>query len=231
MFIKDIEPIGEASVNLLDDTTDIIDRIIELPLRRACRIFKEKGIETVMSSANKSNLVGEGEKIIEKEDIGNNPFETHTFLEAGKGYAWIMLNFDTLSRENKELLFELEARKSDDGKTIGEKLIWFVHPFEMQGNIEYGLRIGRFNYDYLKMCLPEEDIPLGIEVDDTLIEFEKRHITLLYPWTDSSSEAVFLRMPINYETSADEVEEYFVEFANCFYDQKYVDEDTTNKSM
>lgn len=229
MFIRDIEPIGDASVNLFDEGADVIDRIIELPLRDACRIFKEKGIQTVMSSANKTNLVGIGERIIEKEDIGNNPFETHTFLEAGKGYAWIMLNFDSLSNDNKELLFELEARKNDDGEAIGEKLIWFVHPFEMQGNIEYGLKIGKFNYDYLKMCLPEEDIPVGIEVDESLIEFEKRHITLLYPWTDSSNEAVFLRMPITDETTVDEVESYFVEFANCFHSQKYIDESAKSK--
>ena len=175
-----------------------------------------------MSSANINNLLGQEEKAIEKEDIGCNPFTNHYFLEAGKGYAWIMLNFDTLSKENKDLLFELEARKCDDGKAIGEKLIWFVHPFEMQDNIEYGLRIGRFNYDYLTMCLPEEDIPLGIEIDEDLIEFEKRHITLLYPWTDSSTEAVFLRMPIDEETTVAEVESYFVKFAESFYDQKNI---------
>lgn len=231
MYIRDIEPIGDASVNLLEDSSDIIDKIIELPLREACRIFKEKGIQTVMSSANKTNLVLKGEKVIEKEDLGNNPLETHLFLEAGKGYAWIMLNFNSLSKENKDLLFELEERKNDNGDAVGEKLIWFVHPFEMQGNIEYGLRTGRFNYDYLKMCLPEEDIPLGIEVDDSLIEFEKRHITLLYPWTDSSSEAVFLRMPINNKTTVEEVNEYFVEFAKCFHSQKYVDEKSGNKNL
>lgn len=224
MLIKEIEPIGEASVCLLDESSDIIDRIIELPLRDACRIFRDKGIETVMSSANKTNLVDDLEKVIEKEDIGNNPFETHMFYEAGKGYAWIMLNFETLSDENKNLLFALEQEKDVVGNPIGQRRIWFVHPSEMSGNIEYGLKIGKFNYDYLKMCLPEEEIPYGIEVDDSLIEFEKRHITLLYPWTDSSQCAVFLRMPINSETTVEEVDGYFVEFAKNFYNQKFVDE-------
>ena len=229
MFIRDIEPIGEASVDLLNDSDDIINSIIELPLRSACRVFKEKGIETVMSSANRTNLVGSFEKVIEKEDIGNNPFETHMFYEAGKGYGWIMLNFETLSDENKELLFELEDEKDAGGNLVGQKRIWFVHPSEMSGNIEYGLKIGKFNYDYLKMCLPEEEIPYGIEVDETLIEFEKRHITLLYPWTDSSQSAVFLRMPISSETTVEDVEEYFVEFAKCFSNQKYISENNTNK--
>ena len=150
MFIRDIEPIGDASVDLLNDSDDIINSIIELPLRSACRVFKEKGIETVMSSANRTNLVGSGEKVIEKEDIGNNPFETHMFYEAGKGYGWIMLNFETLSDENKELLFELEDEKDAGGNLVGQKRIWFVHPSEMSGNIEYGLKIGKFIYDYLK---------------------------------------------------------------------------------
>ena len=68
MLINQIEPINEAAINLLeDDTTNIIDKIIELPLRKACKIFKEKGIETVMSSANKNNVLKSGEKTIEKD--------------------------------------------------------------------------------------------------------------------------------------------------------------------
>lgn len=57
MLIKEIEPINKPGVNLLqqDNTSNIIDELIELPLRKACKIFKQKGIETVMSSANKNN--------------------------------------------------------------------------------------------------------------------------------------------------------------------------------
>jgi len=58
-------------------------------------------------------------------------------------------------------------------------------------------------------------------VDEKLIEFEKRHIVLLYPWIDSSTEAVFLRMPINEQTTVEEVEQYFVNFAECFKNQIY----------
>ena len=69
MLIKEIEPIGEASVCLLDESSDIIDRIIELPLRDACRTFRDKGIETVMSSANKTNLVDDLEKLLKKKTL------------------------------------------------------------------------------------------------------------------------------------------------------------------
>lgn len=43
--------------------------MIELPLRQACVIFKEKGIETVMSSANKNNVLSRNKKRVEREDV------------------------------------------------------------------------------------------------------------------------------------------------------------------
>lgn len=233
MLINEVEPINEAAINLLqDNANDIIDERIELPLRKACKIFKQKGIETVMSSANKNNVLKPGEQAIEKEDVYGSVeklFENHFFLEAGKGYAWIMLNFNTLSDENKDLLFELETRKGKNGEKIGEKLIWFVHPTEMTGNIEFSLRSGKYDSDYLRLCLPEKEIPKNIVVDNKLIEFEKRHIVLLYPWTDSSTEAVFLRMPINEQTTIEEVEQYFVDFAECFKNQIHDKNLNTNK--
>lgn len=216
MLISEIESIGNASVNLLqNDGIDIIDEIVELPLRSACKLFRDKGIATVMSSANKNNIVASSEKSIEKEDVYGkveHRFENHTFLEAGIGYAWIMINFDSLSDENKDLTFRLEEK-------IGENRVWFVHPAEMDGNPEYALRIGKYDYDFLRQALDEDSIPKDIEVDERLVEFEKRHICLMYPWTDSSSQAVFLRMPLYENTTVEEVESYFVEFAKCFHDQ------------
>ena len=38
-----------------------------------------------------------------------------------------------------------------------------------------------------------------------------------------------IKIPITDETTADEVESYFVEFANCFHSQKYIDESTKSK--
>ena len=233
MLISEVEPINDATMNLLRyDDNDIIDKIIELPLRKACKIFKQKGIETVMSSANKNNVLKAGQKAIEKEDVYGNMeklLENHLFLEAGKGYAWIMLNFNTLSDENKDLLFEIEQSKDKNKEKIGEKLIWFVHPTEMDGNVEFSLRTGKYDYDYLRSFMNEEEIPKNIKVDEKLVEFEKRHIVLLYPWIDSSTEAVFLRMPINEQTTVEEVEQYFATFADCFKDQIYDKKSSASK--
>ena len=186
MLISEIEPIDKVGINLLkqDNANDLIDEIIELPLQNACKIFREKGIETLMSSANKNNVLKPGEKPKEKEDVYggiSKLLETHMFDDAGKGYAWIMLNFNTLSDENKDFLFTLEARKGKNGENIGEKAIWFVHPCEM-GNIEFNLKVGKFDYEFLRKVMPEDEIPQNIQVDEKLVEFEKRHIVLGYNW-------------------------------------------------
>ena len=125
MLIKEIKPIGKVGKSLLEDknSDDIIDRIIELPMRKPCKIFKEKNIETNMSSANKNNLLKKGKKRIERENIKqDNKFHMFgpDFSYAGKGYAWIMLNYDKLSNENKEKIFELQEKR-------GQKTIWLVY--------------------------------------------------------------------------------------------------------
>ena len=229
MLIKEIEPIDKPGINLLKeyDAKSIIDQIVELPLRKPCKILLEKGIHTMMSSANKTNVLKNGEKPIEKEDIYNSVFDMPLFTEAGKGYAWIMLDFESLSDENKDFLFSMEERKDQNGNKVGEKAIWFAHPFEV-GSIEYGLRIGKYTYEELKECIPEDQIPANISLDERLVEFEKRHIVLVYYPDIGSTQAVILRMPINEQTTVQEVEEYFSNFALNFKNQmkkaKQIDE-------
>lgn len=222
MLISEVEPIDKVGVNLLENNNpkQTIDELIELPLQKACEIFRKKGIETVMSSANKNNVLEAGEKPIEKEDVYPTSFlePTPLFDEAGKGYAWIMLNFNTLSDENKDWLFSLEERKGKNGERIGERAIWFVHPCEM-GNLEFDLRIGKYNYDFLRSIMPEEEIPKNVKVDEKLIEFEKRHIVLGYNFAIYPTETVVLRMPVNEQTTVEEVEKYFSKFAESFKNQ------------
>ena len=162
-----------------------------------------------MSSANKNNIVKKGEKPTEKEDVygsGQQYLKLRpTYEDAGKGYAWIMLDFDSLSDENKDWLFSLEEKKGKNNEPLGEKAVWFVHPCEIN-NLEYKKKI---------------------EVDERLAEFEKRHIVLAYHWSMYPLQTVFLRKPINENTTVEEVEEYFSKLAESFKTQtidKQIDE-------
>ena len=64
MLVSEVKPIGKFGKNMLENENaeDLIARIIEKPLQNACRECKNKNIETVMSSANKNNIVKDNEK-------------------------------------------------------------------------------------------------------------------------------------------------------------------------
>ena len=200
MLISEVSPIDYRGVNFLniDGTESLIDRIIELPLRNACKTFTRKGIETVMSSANKTNILKPGETRTEKEDVYGKGQELYyprpTFEDAGKGYVWIMLNFNTLSEENREWLFALEERKGKDGEPVGEKGVWFIEPdaFSIFGH----LRAEPNSKFYKKRII------LGYNGD-------------LYP-----RQTVMLRMPVDEKTTVEEVDTYFTNLAESFKEQK-----------
>lgn len=184
MLVKDVEPITSVGVDLIEqeDFERVVEEVIELPLQRACKIFAQKGIRTVMSSANKNNVLKKGEKPVEKEDIDERNLDWSpqrpSFEEAGKGYAWIMIDYDALSDENKDWLFDLEARR---GENSGKEAIWFVQPFQ-RSSVEYNLMIGKYDYEYIKQVWSEDVMPppQGIEIDHRLAEFERRHTILGY---------------------------------------------------
>lgn len=194
-LVKDIEPNRSRGINLLkaENGDELIDLIIEEPLKEPCRAFKAKGIETVMSSANKNNVLQEGEKAIEKDDVKRKELFLHspTFESAGKGYAWIMLNYDSLSEENKNILFLMEERIGKDGEKTGEKYVWFVHDFF--GNL---INLGKGS----------------INTDPSVKKFNQHAICMrynnLYP-----ERVVMLRMPITENTEISEVSRYFTGIA------------------
>ena len=194
MLINEIRPITDRGMNFIkmEAAEKYIDGKIELPLRNACKIFKSKGIETVMSSANINNLLQPGEHSFEREDLlkVQDSKERPSYEMVGKGYAWIMINFETLSEENKEWLFSLEDRKKEKGEPIGQKAVWFVHPYNM---------------------------PKHLQKSE---EFEKRCMLISYHDGLYPKSAVFLRMPLTEETTVEEVDSYFTKLAESFKEQK-----------
>ena len=188
MLVEEIKPIGKIGKNLLntDNADELIDKIIEEPLKKACKIFKNKNIETNMSSANRKNLLKKGQKRIEREDLKlDDKFHLFgpNFTVAGKGYAWIMMNYDKLSNSNKEKIFELQNR-------LSEKRIWLVYSMYY---VKYHTEENEYN-DYKK-------------------RFDEKSFRLVYN-NKYPRRAVFIRMPISNETSVEEIEEYFCQIAN-----------------
>lgn len=203
MLIRDIKPIDAFGINLLkrDNTDDLIKELIELPLQKPCAIFIEKGIETCMSSANANNIMPFGKRRIEKEDVFGNGqewyFSRPTFEDAGKGYAWIMLNYNSLSDANKDFLLSLEQKVGKKGEMMGGRAIWFVEPSIVMYNSLYNQEPTDFRGQ----------------------EFKKRRIILSYDDARYAPQSVFLRMPINRRTTVEEVEGFFTQFARSFHSQ------------
>lgn len=192
MLVSEIKKIGKVGKNLLDnkDAEEIIEIIIEKPLQKACKECKEKNIETVMSSANKNNIVRKNKKRIDKKDIIEKikQHKMQNFMQAGKGYAWLMLNYNTLSDKNKEIIFSLEEE-------LGEDVIWFV-----KENFTDSMNVIRKR---LKMK------PMIQKFDDKYTDkFQEKQLLLMYN-NKYPTRNVFIRMPINENTKVEDVEKYF----------------------
>ena len=110
------------------------------------------------------------------------------FMKAGKGYAWLMINYNTLSDENREIIFSLE-------KELGEEIIWFV----------------KSNYiDAMNVLRKRFKMKQLVEVfdDEYAEEFKEKQLLLMYN-NKYPRRNVFIRMPIDENTKVMDVEEYF----------------------
>ena len=143
-----------------------------------------------MSSANKNNIIKKGKERTNKKEVIEDAkkHKIQSFTEAGKGYAWLMINYNTLSDENRKILFELE-------KELGEDTIWFV----------------KSNYvDAMNAIRKRLKMKLMVETfnDKYADEFKKRQLLLMYN-NNYPRRCVFIRMPIDEDTKVGDVEEYF----------------------
>lgn len=198
MLVSEIKRNMSKGKDLLKnaDSNTIIENLVEKPMQKACKEFKHKNIETWMSSANKSNIVKNTKKRALKKDVINKKMPT--FYSAGKGYAWIMLNYNSLSLDNKNLLFSLKDQ-------LGEDSIWFVTP--------------TFGNTYKKI-LEKKGISNILTSNDIYDElFRKNQLTLMYDATLYPGRSVFIRMPIDEKTSVEDVEEYYSKIIEKFSQQ------------
>lgn len=92
MKLTEIEPICESYVELL--SRDDLSKIIERPLLEACRCLYDKKIRTLMTSANRYNVIG-----LEKMNAS-----VKNCYSYGEGYAWMWIDYGSLSKENRKLV-------------------------------------------------------------------------------------------------------------------------------
>ena len=194
MLVSDIKPITKFGKNMLENknSNELIEKIIEKPLQKACKLCKEKNIETVMSSANKNNIMEKDKKRINKQEL-KQMLEKNKLLNfeyVGKGYAWIMINYNTLSDKNREILFSLENK-------FGEDSVWFV-----KENYTDAMNFIRRKFKIREIVQEFNDKYAN--------KFKEKQLKLVFKKVYPTRN-VFIRMPIDEKTKVEEVEAYFNE--------------------
>lgn len=198
MLVSEVKRNMSKGKDLLEnaDSDTIIESLVELPMQKVCREFKYKNIETWMSSANKSNIVKNPKKRALKKDVESKKLPT--FYSAGKGFAWVMLNYNSLSLENKKRLFNLKDE-------LGEDAIWFATP--------------TFGNTYKKI-LEKKGISNILSSNDIYDDlFKQNELTLMYDATLYPGRSVFIRMPIDNTTTVTDVENYYSNIVNKLENQ------------
>ena len=194
MLVSEVKRIGKVGKKLLENknANEIIEAIIEKPLQKACKDCKEKNIETVMSSANKKNLLKKKQVRVTRAEYKEKEKKNilQTFLEVGKGCAWLMVNYNTLSDENKEIFFSLE-------KEYGEDTIWFVKSSYIE---------------FLNLFRKPLKLKEKVETFDDKYakQFKERQLLMMYN-NKYPRRCIFIRMPIDKDTKVEDVEKYFDE--------------------
>ena len=200
MLVKDIEPISidNVKINSIED----LYKIIELPLLEACKIFYNLGITTVMSSCNKRNV-----------ELGKYPRQRITYYTTtsetrdwsfGNGYAWILLDYDSLGETNQEYINSL---CNDKNKELIELVTIPKTPNNYKSYKEEELN-----------KLKTEDNTNPYPDNPIYQEFYQKKNPLFT--TQYIERGVLLRYPINENTTVEEVNDYFTKLASTFTNNK-----------
>ena len=205
MKIKDIRR-DKSNYKKINDETDI-DEIIERPLREAVKDLFRKNIITIMSSANEINVQW-------LDEDGNNMYQTREDFDAtkysyGEGFAYIILDYDSLSDKNKKTIDNLyNELNSQEEQQIYTKPITTEQSYKGNKRIIYAIHQVE-NPEHAWQIDYENTLGLltgtGAEASD--IDFmRKSNFVYTTPYTERS---VIIRYPVNEETEEEEVEEFF----------------------
>lgn len=205
MKIKDVRR-DKSNYKKINDETDI-DEIIERPLREAVKDLFRKNIITIMSSANEINVQW-------LDENGNNMYQTREDFDAikysyGEGFAYIILDYDSLSDKNKKIIDDLyNELNPQEEQQIYTKPITAEQSYKGNKRIIYAIHQVE-NPGHAWQIDSENTLGLltgtGAEVSD--MDFmRKSNFVYTTPYTERS---VIIRYPVNEETEEGEVEEFF----------------------
>ena len=218
MLVKDIKPINfDGEIDISD--VNSLSMCIELPVRDACSKLNQKGIKTLMSSANQNDVEKRYEKI---NRYSNHPSEHYNI---GNGYAWIMIDWETLTPENKSILINLKIGNTPIPLTEKEK-----------NNLIHNCKLNNIDPN-------QSELIAFFEVVDERVLYENRDMIGQLP-KDSEEDICFdkyrrgytcvnslcnhgfdfrtvvLRYPLDEETTVSDVIKYFSMIVNKLVDQR-----------
>lgn len=220
-LISSIKPIiFDGDINL--DNVSTINECIEPPLKKACKLLNEKGIKTIMSSCNSEDVKNRNVKInFYRVGRGSNP---PFFI--GNGYAWIIIDWESLSDENKSIFVDYNSGKKQIPLSERETEIlehncsldnpkipinWqMVRFFEVIDENEFSINRSAFGKLEQKS---ESDIYFDLNRSGLLSNCSLNNVS-------SNYRIIVLRYPIDELTTVGDVEKFFIKFIQQLLDQK-----------
>jgi len=205
MKIKDIKR-DKSNYKEINVEADI-DEIIESPLKRPIKELYRKHIITIMSSANEINVQW-------LDNSGNNMYQSKLDFDAtkfsyGEGYAYIILDYDSLSDINKRTLDKLyDELNLPEEKQAYEKPITAEQSYNGNKRIIYAIHQIENPVHTWEIDSERTYELLTKKMEDTSdIDFmQKSNFVYTTPYTERS---VIVRYPVNENTDEKEVEDYF----------------------
>ena len=205
MKIKDIKR-DKSNYKTIKSESDI-DEIIELPLRKPMKELYRKNIITVMSSANEINA-----KWLDED--GNNMYESKKDFDAvkfsyGDGFAYMILDYDSLSEENKAIMAKLyDELNPDETKPTYEKPMTADQSYKGNKKVIYAIHQIEKPFHAWEIDSEETYKLLTDEPKDINEKDFWRRSDFVYttPYTERS---IIIRYPVTEETEVEEIEEYF----------------------
>ena len=185
MEIKDIKR-DKSNYKTIKSENDI-DEIIEAPLREPIKEFNRKNIITIMSSANEINV-----KWLDED--GNDMYQTKRDFDAvkfsyGNGFAYIILDYDSLSDENKAIMNKLyDELNPSEIKSTYEKPITAEQTYNGNKRIIYAVHQKEIPFHAWKIDSEETYQLLTHEPEDNTEKefFERSNFVYTTPYSERS---------------------------------------------